>query len=308
MNTASGEPTREDLPFDLSHLRRPLCYNLPEDATPEIKAQEKRALVTVLDKAVRASLATIPPPIIEPPPEFPPANAKDGPARFRNKGEALGFEDDFPPFGSGKEVFLSPGSAMWLRLMPVVDPRKLWPTHQLKERAMQNDGSLMPLFSRAGDYSYLRAADGIGMFRAISQGEQDSQADPIEIKSLAFAFETGEVWSIDTAWLEYDTTRFPFVENYFAKGLINYGRFLQGLGVLPPYRWVAGIAGTKGRRFDYPVQPGYYRTGPGPRCAADIIEAEGQYDGEQNATTALLPFFKEIFEKCGMPRPGYLPQ
>lgn len=308
MNTAYGVPTSDNLPFDLSHVRWPISFNLSENANAELIGQEKRRLVATLNQAVRASLATIPTAPVEAPPRFPAAEAKDGPARFRSKGEALGFEDDFPPFGSGKEVFLSPGPAMWLRVMPVINPGKLWPPHQLKEAARQNGASLMPLASSAGSYSYLRADDGFGIFRAISQNEQSAQTESIEISSLAFAFETGEIWSIDSDWLAYDTKRFPFVESDFARGLRDYARFLQGLGISSPYRWVAGIAGTKGRHFGYPTRPGYYSPGLGPRCAADTIEAEGQYDGVQNVTTALLPFFKKIFEKCGLPRPNYLPQ
>jgi hypothetical protein len=194
--------------------------------------------------------------------------------------------------------------------MPVGDPGKLWPTHQLKEVATQNGAGLMPLAASAGGYSYVRADDGFGIFRAIAQREQNAQTESIEISSLAFAFETGEIWSIDSEWLAYDAKRFHFVENDLSGGLRDYARFLQALGVSAPYRWIAGIAGTKGRYFIYPVQPGHIRMHPdlGPRCAADSIEAEGQYDGAESVTTAMLPFFKKIFEKCGLPRPDYLPQ
>src|SRR5206468_2810153 len=44
MNDAYGEPSRETLPFDLQHLRWPFRYNLPEDASPEAKAREKKKL------------------------------------------------------------------------------------------------------------------------------------------------------------------------------------------------------------------------------------------------------------------------
>jgi hypothetical protein len=90
MNAAYGMPTRENLPFDLAYLRHPIVYNLPEGASPEIKATEKRKLSKVLNEAIRASLATIPAPVVEPPPRFPEAQAKDGPARFWAPGEAFG--------------------------------------------------------------------------------------------------------------------------------------------------------------------------------------------------------------------------
>jgi hypothetical protein len=299
MNTAYGVPTSESLPFDLSHVRWPIRFNLPDGAGREHRAQQRLELVAALNEAIRLSLATLPTAPVETSRGFPASEPKDGPARFRRKGEAVGFDDS--PFGPGKDVFLSPGPAMWLRVMPVIDPGKLWPPHQLKQAAMQNNAGLMPLAATAGGYSYVRAVDGFGIFRSIPHESN-------EISSLVFAFETGEIWSIDSDWLAYDKKRFHFVEDDFVRGLRDYTRFLKGLGISSPYRWVAGIAGTKGRHFDYPVRSGYVRDGLGPRCAADSIEAEGQYDSVQNVTTALLPFFKKIFDMCGLPRPDYLPQ
>jgi len=102
MNTAFGEPTIESLPFDLRHVRWPIQYELPDDAVADVKAREKRKLVNCLTEAIRASLATVPSPAIEPPTKFQEMEPKDGRARFRNSGEALGFEDDrFPRLGRG---------------------------------------------------------------------------------------------------------------------------------------------------------------------------------------------------------------
>src|SRR5271167_1162640 len=136
--------------------------------------------------------------------------------------------------------------------MPVIDPGKGWPPHRLKEQATQSGTNLMPLVCSAGGYSYLRAADGFGIFRDRGRNDEHSQTDSIEIHSVVFAFETGEVWSIEAAWLAYGEGRFPFVETDFVGALRGYARFLQGLGLAPPYRWIAGIAGTKGRHFDHP--------------------------------------------------------
>ncbi len=43
MNTADGEPSGEALPFDLRHMRWPLCYELAETATSEARAEQKRS-------------------------------------------------------------------------------------------------------------------------------------------------------------------------------------------------------------------------------------------------------------------------
>jgi hypothetical protein len=54
MNTAYGEPTNDNLPFDLIHVRRPIQYNLSESAAPAAKAKEKKSLVADLNRAIRA--------------------------------------------------------------------------------------------------------------------------------------------------------------------------------------------------------------------------------------------------------------
>ena len=308
MNTAYGEPSNDSLPFDLAHLRWPIRYTLAEDATPVARAEEKKKLSNVLKAALRLSLGAIPAPVIVPPPSFPEASAKDGPARFRGSGEALGFEDD-TFVENTKEVFLNSGATMWLRLMPVTNPQKQWPTRKLKEVAMQSTPYLMPLINGAGGYSYLRASDGEGMYRA--GGSSTSRPDAIEVDSVAFAFKTGEVWSVESAFLTYYKDRLyaTEIEQLFVKGVERYSQFLKELGIDPPYHWKAGLVGVKGRKLGYAAAPGreWVRDG-GPICLVDLIEAEGEIAFEQPATTALLPFFTKIFDECGIERPDYLPQ
>jgi len=308
MNTAYGEPTSEDLPFDLAHLRWPIRYNLPDNASAAVKAEEKRKLSNTLKDAIRASLATVSVAVIESPPVFSLAQAKDGPARFRDPKEALGFEDD--TFGeNNKEIFLSSGPAMWLRLMPITAQGREWATRELKKIAMEKS-YLLPLIHPAGGYSYLRESDGEGMYRAGSEKKQGSHPNAIWVDSVAFAFRTGEVWSIETALLAYDSDKLfsTEIEEAFVKGIKNYSLFLKEIGIDPPYYWKAGLIGVRGRRLGYPPQQDYSRIGPGPVCASDRIEAEGQIDFEEREMTALLPFFKKIFDECGIERPEHLPQ
>jgi hypothetical protein len=60
MNTAYGKPPEIELPFDLRHVRWPLFYHLPEDATPEIKAEVKRKLIKDLASRIRTCLRDLP--------------------------------------------------------------------------------------------------------------------------------------------------------------------------------------------------------------------------------------------------------
>lgn len=55
MNTAYGEPTAESMPFDLRHLRHPILFSLPEDAS----AEDIAAVKADLAKALRVALGAI---------------------------------------------------------------------------------------------------------------------------------------------------------------------------------------------------------------------------------------------------------
>lgn len=56
MNTAFGHPDEHQLPFDLRHVRRPILYACPEDATPEQKRNAKCGLSKALHTALKAVL------------------------------------------------------------------------------------------------------------------------------------------------------------------------------------------------------------------------------------------------------------
>lgn len=299
MNIAYGKPTRENLPFDLSHLRLPIQYNLPEDATSEDKAKEKKKLIIVFNEAIRASLATIPNSLIETPAEFPQAEEKDGPARFRSKGESLGIDEDRFGEDSKKEISLSNGPAIWLRIMPLKPLEKPLQIYDLKKYTISHIDNLLPLYRFGSGFSWLRGADGFGVFNA-------NPASPTQVGSIAFAFETGEIWSINTIILSNHISSIPFLESEYTKSFRDYIKFLKDFGVNPPYKWIAGITGVKNRYLQYPIPHNHYRTGDGPICLTDTIQTEGTFDGEQDVKEVLLPFFEKIFDKCGLPRPNYL--
>lgn len=56
MNDAYGKPSRATLPFDLAHLRWPMCYSLPEGLDAETRKSVKKDLGGKLTAAIRASL------------------------------------------------------------------------------------------------------------------------------------------------------------------------------------------------------------------------------------------------------------
>jgi hypothetical protein len=181
--------------------------------------------------------------------------------------------------------------------------------------SISRDPHLHPLKQHGGTHNIipaprrisftLRAEDGIGCCALRS-------ADERETNSVAFAFETGGVWAIDTWLLRTHPAELLAVaiEEMFTERLPQYGRFLMGLGLQPPYRWIAGLTDVINRRLQFPPPHGQMRvpSWPCPECLSEHIMTPGTYDGQQSPISALLPFFKEIYHKCGMPRPDYLPQ
>lgn len=308
MNAHFGSPSRENpLPFNMDHLKWPSQYNLSPDAKPHQISAIKKKLFKLLRPEIINCLAAAPLPLEPLQPAFPSAEVKDGDFSFRKKKESIGFDNDFP-FGTGSEVFLANGPGMWLRVMPTKKQPKTWPVHELMSHAQKSNSNLLPLIHPGGGYDFIRGGDGVGMYRATGKDKGKDAKGPVSIDNIAYVFETGEIWSIDEAYLSWDNERLPFLEEYFYEGLIRYTSFLRGLGIEPEFQWTAGLSGIKNRRFSYPAPPGGSFIGSGPICAVEKIEISGTYDGQSSPRKALMPFFKTIFDKCGRARPDYLPQ
>jgi len=300
MNIAYGDPDSRDseLPFDLRHLRRPIAFNLPENATLTLIAEQKKKLTQTLAKEILASLSAMPPAIISSQ-KFLEAEAKDGSARFRPKGEPIGICWSQTPITgltpqANKDVFLSEGSAMWFRLIPSLVPDKKWDSTALKKCILREGRcNLEPLY---GNFEgYLRGEDGSGVYSFFMPGTDKAI-------SIAFAFETGEIWSIDTFLLSADPKKIYAIkiEEEYKKALKRYSRFLKCIGISPPYRWIAGLTGVKNRHIQY--DNNFWNNEH--ICVSDNIISEGVYDGEQSPDEALHSFFGSIYEKCGIPYPA----
>jgi len=227
---------------------------------------------------------------------FPAAEPKDGQARFRLRDQSLGVNWNPIPYATGidREIFLSVGAAMWLRVMPRTNQGRSWSADELRKCATHGNITLQPFLWTS--LEYLRAEDGFGTY-AIT-GNQET-----ETKSVAFAFETGEIWSVDTSILNIDKRKnlyFLDIARAFVVGLHNYGLFLSNLGVEPPFGWIAGLEGVKGWRLQLPTPHGRASVFPGNSCLSESITANGSYDLKQTPGVALRPFFTQICRKCAM--------
>ena len=99
----------------------------------------------------------------------------------------------------------------------------------------------------------------------------------------------------------------PLDENSFAKSLEEYSAFLSRIQIEPPYRWIAGMEGVKGRGIYLPAPPGRtaLRMIHGS-CVADHIKVKGLHSPGDAAQQSLRPFFDAIYDNCGLERPAWL--
>jgi hypothetical protein len=290
MNAAFGKPSRESLPFDLASYRFPITYNLPGGASQDERTAAREKLVDEFERALKGVLASdeykqnLPQP---PPVSY--RNPLDGRARFREKGEPIGFDNNPVRRMTGKPdipVRLMDGSALWLRVMPQQSITKLRVTD-----LQQPVGHLasMPLYGHPYVFS-IRGPDGAGIYPLESD----------ETPTVAFMFTDGEIWLIDTSPFLFDQTHIPLDEAAFAKSLEYAARFLlERFGIGGPFRWVAGMQGVGGRMLPIPNDSFGRTYGP---CALDIIEREGTFSIGGNPSEALEPFFDAVFDLCGLRR------
>jgi len=134
---------------------------------------------------------------------------------------------------------------MWLRVMPAHNLGMRWTPGELQSAATQGMSMISPIGNPAGSYGYLRSNDGFGIYATLPEQGQTCL--------VAFAFCSGEVWTIDTITLRVrSVSELPILflnESDFGVSLKRYSEFLSKLGVPPPYRWVSRNGRPKGAGY-----------------------------------------------------------
>jgi hypothetical protein len=305
-----GEPEGDAMPFDMRHLRNPIRYNLPEGTTTEKKKDERDKLARALQEALKSifkSKTFQSSKQEEKPEEYDPVAAADRPSRFRHPGIPLGLAHD--GWGAPHDVFLMDGPAMWLRVMPSHKQRRTWTTPEIKA-AITGGGRALVQFFISGSFSDLRAEDGAGSFVSTN--------DSGKAETVSFLFEKGEAWAIDTRVMSRIRDRsggdrrpgLPAneLEREFNSVLSNLAGVLGRLGVVPPYKWIAGLEGVRtfGLYYDPPAGKMWVDSGPHGSCVADVVIEEGLLANDHPTPDSLKPFFSKLFSKCDLERPQYL--
>jgi hypothetical protein len=301
MNVAFGDPAAESMPFDMQHLRNPIAYNCRDDLSEDARRKVRARLAAELEGALRAVLdsdefrSSLPK--LPPPPGFRAKQPADGFGRFRPRNEPLGIVQR-GIYEGGKEIQLSQHPAIWFRIMPTSDPGRTWSVADLETALKQR--VLPPLSRDWSGYGFLRGADGYGIYAVLDE--------QLSARAVVYAFTTGELWSIDTYWLDAMTHEnrkaVPSVEQDFRNTLKDYAGFLENLGIKPPYKWIAGMEDLKGRDLFVPAPPGHMRYSDRPqgRGLVSVVEESGLYSPGESLATALKPFFVKLYDSCGVAR------
>ena len=152
----------------------------------------------------------------------------------------------------------------------------------------------------SAETSHVLSEDGFGIFMHGTPSQQSP--------CIAFVFKTGEVWGIDAYHLGMDTV-IPLIEPYFINALENYAAVLrEQLGVPPPYQWIAGIEGVKGRAIEVPRHaPGQLLIeGEQGACMSDAVVIKGTHGEGGNSQMSLRSFFVEVYDSCNVRRPDWM--
>lgn len=301
MNAEYGEPTGENLPFDMRHMRRPITYRLsPED--DESKRREVKAeLVNNLYDAL-ALVAKLPG-------DQEDVSASDGgtlavgsPSLFFPIAEPL--TTMYGDSGTARELRMHESARMYLRVIPTRESREPL-TSRVAQQLMQG-GRLLPL-GRDGGSSFERNAFGAFVFAR----------DGDRILKLTQLFKSRELWGIDAELLDESRIRefsgathayVPCVafEHSYVKALHNYLEFARdALNIEPPVRVICGVTGISNYRMTAPTNMHF---GAGDRFGGRFVESEVAHSTridtfDVEVLNVLRPYFDRVWDECGVQRP-----
>jgi hypothetical protein len=303
MNTAFGEPTAVNMPFDMRHLRNPITYRLEESAGQETKARVKTELAKKLEQQIgliiKTRLARTSETIQT---AYTPTPATSNPSTFLQPGETF-FSD-----GLARRLSIPDGQRLFLRLIPSIPNRSLPTTLDVLNLARR--GQLMPMQAKPGGWGWDIERNRHGAF---AYAEEHS-----EIIFFSQLFKTGEIWGIDARSISMKVCKengrvdfgyFPsdHLEKVFLDTLENYLQLASGeLSPALPLRFMAGATDVEGYRMTAPPGIRFYTRDPrfGGRVDARNIVFEGEIDEYgKDPAVALLPFFEYLWRECGVERP-----
>jgi hypothetical protein len=297
MNTAYGEPSETNMPFDMRHLRHPLTYCLKEDTTPEERGKVKEQLIKELEEAIKLMIPLVLEKTVSEEPMYTGRPSTTDPSTFLQPGETF-IETRPSSRGGDKRLDLPEGQRLFLRLIPATPLKEITSSRILLDWIVS--GRLEPMQERASGWTRDRNRHGAYV----------CHHDNGRILYFTQLFMTGEIWGIDTdciakedlmAQAGVDRGFFPWVsvKKTFEGTLSNYLSFAQRtLQLSLPLTIKAGATKVEGYRMRAPSIPWSGSVVDQHITWESIIE-----DYTMEPHQILRPFFNHVWEECGLERP-----
>lgn len=272
MNTYYGEPTPQDMPFDMRHLKFPIQFRLPPDANDGLKKVVASAFSRELEDNMRAIINA---PGFANGPDRQHFPGRDALSRFRLHGP---IGKTYGSFGEPqRDVRLKYAPAYWLHVYPDWDSGRRWSTSELKQLATIPTVALWPpaAFGSTLSFTFVRGEDGFGV--VVAGGPDDPTS------TVVYIFDTGEVWGIDAFHAQvHGGIALPIEE--FARALDQYRAFLVSkLKIQPPYNVEVGIDWIKDEKVWLPQRPGrVILQNPFGSCISNSIVHSATVDDEKS--------------------------
>jgi len=286
LNLAYGD--EKTLPFDITHRRNPITFNLIEGAPSVDIKQARKALVTQFVVALEPYLVDLTGKKSAPP--FPAAPAKIGKAIYFAEGEVLHRVDHL------NANFVMPfRTVFYMRLQPRIPLAGNLDIHML----MQHSGRYALFGHLPGGYG---AQNKYGVLHGMPAGNTNN------FDSVIQYFRTGEIWGINADILrqgERGLHKYVFtgpLENTLIQGLQRALQFHQDVThIQPPFYVEVGIVGVAGWQL---AHTGYVIE-RAPVLASDEIIHSAVLNNADDPTqqSFLLEFFEKLNLDSGVPRP-----
>lgn len=280
----------DGLPFDLQHRRWPIRYSLATDATEETRKEQKKNLVSQIERAIRTVLSSglIP----QTQDTFQPIQPQWKSSSFLADNEALAKLDlsNYIPGGKDFEVIWSNGPQAFLRLLPTVSTPERNPFEL--EKLIRSNPPLWPMGRRSE--LYFEKASDRNKYGAVIFVLKEK---PVTNR-ITQVFRNGEIWGIDAFPFQNDRKYIAAgsIEEIFVNSLENYLPFARdSLWLVPPLKFIAGLSGVE----NFPITTS--STTKEGRCVEEEIIYEGIIERYEVAPRDLLiPFFRRTWEACGV--------
>jgi hypothetical protein len=306
MNEAFGS-AENSLPFDLKHRRFPIRYNLKEEASEEERKKEKENLISNLENALKTTIEAgllerkpkhekAPEPVSE-------TNPIWGSSSFIGDRETIAKTDRMDPTGEPRNIIWFNGPQAFLRIIP--SKISSWTPYDLEK--LIHSGGLASMGDEGNANWILRNNRG-----AINVCCEDSKKPGTFLTAVGLTqvFKNGEIWGIEgyslrkEAEITEGNTKIKYIasgyiENLFTRTLQNYLVWAKSsLKLDTPLKYVIGVSGIK----DYSIAVDIHRIDG--YCVEDEVTNYGKIvDYNISIAEILVPFFKTIWESCGVERP-----